>query len=177
MSCDTIKPTKCHVFPAKNLICQITHQIWSKSLLHTLTVAKGLKLPPCHQQSLWSDDQIWQLPRLAWVFSGNTCHFVSFVMLRLKINFWFFTLYIWHTTKTQTNNITDNMVHGYIFMFSQHYSKFKSFGDFELASLKKGPHSKKVYSEREEWVPLGSKLFLLKPRKYGWKRWQCNHTI
>lgn len=160
MSCDTIKPTKSHVCPAKNLICQITHQIWSKPLLHTLTVG-----------------QIGQLSRLAWVFSGNTCHFVSFVMLWLKINFWFFTLYIWHTTKTQTNNITDNMVHGYIFMFSQHYSKFKSFGDFKLASLKKGPHSYGVYSEREECAPLGSKLFLVKPRKYGWKRWQCNHRI
>ena len=52
-------------------------------------------------------------------------------------------------------------------MFSQHYSKVKSFVDFELASLKKGPHSKGVYSEREECAPLGSKLFLLKPRKYG----------
>ena len=37
--------------------------------------------PVSTQRRLWSD---WADARLVWVFAGPTCHFVGFVVLRLK---------------------------------------------------------------------------------------------
>ena len=58
------KPTKWHVRPAKTQISLVIHP----SFLHA--------------DSEDSDQTGW-MPRLIWVFAGNTCQFVGFVMRRL----------------------------------------------------------------------------------------------
>ena len=55
--------------------------VWSKSLLCAQWKAKDPRF--LHVDSKDSD-QTGRMPRLIWVFAGRTCHFVGFVMRRLK---------------------------------------------------------------------------------------------
>ena len=74
------QPTKWHVRPAKTQISLGIRPVWSESLLCVQCVAKG---PSFHHADGEDSDQTWRMPRLIWVFTGRTCHFVGFVMRRL----------------------------------------------------------------------------------------------
>ena len=65
------KTTKWHVHQAKPQISPV----WSESLLCAQWIAKDPKL--LHVDSEDSD-QTGRMPRLIWVFTGHTCHFVGF---------------------------------------------------------------------------------------------------
>ena len=76
------KPTKWHVRPAKTQISLGIRQVWSESSLCAQWLAKD---PPSFLHADSDDsDQTGRMPRLIWVFAGRTCHFVGFVMMRLK---------------------------------------------------------------------------------------------
>ena len=63
--------------PAKTQISLGIHQVWSESSLCDQWVAKDPSF--LHEDSEDAD----QTERI-WVFAGRTCHFVSFVVRRLK---------------------------------------------------------------------------------------------
>ena len=65
------KLTKWHVCPAKTQISLVICQVWSVFATTDSAHSKD------------SDHTGW-MPRLIWVFAGCTCHFVGFVMRRLK---------------------------------------------------------------------------------------------
>ena len=67
------KPTKWHVCPTKTQISLGVRPVWSESLLCTQWVAKDPS--SSHMDSEESDQTGW-MPRLIWVFTGRTCHFV-----------------------------------------------------------------------------------------------------
>ena len=67
------KPTKWPVQPVKTQISLGIHPVWSESLLCTYWVAKDPKFP--HFDSRDSD-QTGRIPRLIWVFTGRTGHFL-----------------------------------------------------------------------------------------------------
>ena len=60
---------------------KMTCQVWSESLLCALWVDKD---PMFLHADRKDSDQTGRMPRLIWVFTGRTCHFVSFVKLRLN---------------------------------------------------------------------------------------------
>ena len=68
--------------PAKTQISLGICPVWSESSLGTQWVAKDLSF--LHADSEDSD-QTGRMPRLIWVFVGCTCHFVCFVMRRLRL--------------------------------------------------------------------------------------------
>ena len=76
------KPTKWHVRPAKTLISLDICPVWSKSSLCAQWVAKDPRF--LHADS-GDSDQTGRMPRLIWVFTGGTCHFVGFVTMQLKL--------------------------------------------------------------------------------------------
>ena len=76
----TTKLTKWHVRPAKTQISLCIHTVWSESLLSAHWVATDPRF--LHADSKDSD-RTGRMPRLIWVFTGCTGHFVGFVMLRL----------------------------------------------------------------------------------------------
>ena len=78
------KQTKWHVRPAKTRISLGMRPVWSESTLCAQWVAKDRSF--LHADSEDSDQTGW-MPRLIWVFSGRTCHFVGFVMGRLINSF------------------------------------------------------------------------------------------
>ena len=70
------------VHPAKiQISLGICWGVWSESSLSAQWVAKDQSF--LHVESEDSD-QTGQMPRLIWVFTGRTCHFVCFVMSGLK---------------------------------------------------------------------------------------------
>ena len=75
------KKTKWHVCPAKTQISLGIRPVWSESSLCTQWVAKD---PSFLHADSKDSDQTGQMPRLIKVFAGRTCHFVGFVMRRLK---------------------------------------------------------------------------------------------
>ena len=77
------KTNKMTAHPAKAEISLGIRHVWSESSLCTQWVAKDSSF--LHADSEDSDPA-GQIPRLIWVFSGGTCHFVGFVM-RLLICF------------------------------------------------------------------------------------------
>ena len=72
------KPTKWHVRPAKTQISLGIRPVWSESSLSAWKKLGSLATHWVHSED--SD----QMPQLIWVFTGRTCHFVGFVMRRLK---------------------------------------------------------------------------------------------
>ena len=91
------KLTKWHVRPAKTQISPV----WSESLLSAWRKLGSLATHWAHSED---SDQTGQMPRLIWVFSGRTCHFVGFVMRRLK---WVYVmaiiaLHVWGESDTYT---------------------------------------------------------------------------
>ena len=88
MSRHTTKATKSPVCPHKTPISLGIRQVWSKSLLCALRVAKDLRLLHAHIKdwSDWASAQSDQTPSLIRIFAGRTGHFVGFVVLELK---WF----------------------------------------------------------------------------------------
>ena len=81
MSRFTTKPTLWQVRPGKTQISLGIRPVWSESSLCALMVAKGLVF--LHADSEDSD-QTGRMSRLIWVFAGRTCHFVCFIIRRLK---------------------------------------------------------------------------------------------
>ena len=77
------KPTKWHVRPAKTQISLGIRPVWSESSLCAPWVAKD---PSFLHADSEDSDQTGRMPRLIWVFAGRTCHFVGFVMRRLKFS-------------------------------------------------------------------------------------------
>ena len=75
------KPTKWHVCPVKTQISLGICPVWSESSLCTLCIAKD---PTFLLADSEVSDQTGRMPRLIWVFAECTCHFVGFVVLRLK---------------------------------------------------------------------------------------------
>ena len=75
------KPTKWHVRPTKAQISLGIRPVWWESSLCALWIAKDPRL--LHADSKDSDQTGWK-PRLIWVFAGPTCHFVGFIMRRLR---------------------------------------------------------------------------------------------
>ena len=67
--------------PVKTQISLGIHPVWSETSLCTQWVAKD---PRCHHVDREDIDQTGQMPRLIGVFAGRTCHFVGFIMRRLK---------------------------------------------------------------------------------------------
>ena len=84
------KTNKMTVCPAKTQISLGICPDWSESSLYAQWLAKDQIFP--HADSEDSDQTGW-IPRLIWVFGGHTCHFVGFVMRRLKS--------LQHSVKTQ----------------------------------------------------------------------------
>ena len=77
------KPTKWHVRQAKIHISLGTCQS-DQSLLCTQWVAKNPSFLHIDRED---SDWTGQMPRMIWVFSGRTCHFVDFVMRWLYVLF------------------------------------------------------------------------------------------
>ena len=77
------KPTNWHVHPAKTQISLGIRPVWSESSLCAQWVAKD---PTFLHADSEDSDRTGRMPRLIWVFAVRTCHFVGFVMRRLK---WF----------------------------------------------------------------------------------------
>ena len=80
VSTDCIKCTVTywlHLHSLHSLIVLDIDQVWSESSLCAQWVAKDPRF--LHADSKDSD-QTGQMPRLIWVFTGRTCHFVGFVM-------------------------------------------------------------------------------------------------
>ena len=75
------KTNKMTVRPAKTQISLGIRPVWSESSLCTQWVAKG---PSFLHADSEDTDQTGRMPRLIWVFAGRTCHFVGFVMRRIK---------------------------------------------------------------------------------------------
>ena len=75
------KPTKWHVHPSKRQISLGIRPVGSKSSLCAQWVPKGTSF--LHADSEVSDQTGW-MPSLIWVFAGRTCHFVGFVIRRLR---------------------------------------------------------------------------------------------
>ena len=61
--------------------------VWSECSLCAHWVAKD---PSSFHADSEDSDRIGWMPRLIWVFAGRTCHFVGFVMRRLKCQKWLF---------------------------------------------------------------------------------------
>ena len=81
MSLLMTKPTKCHVRPAKTQISLGILPVWLESSLSAWRKLGSLATHWAHSED---SDQTGSMPRLIWVFAGRTCHFVGFVMKRLK---------------------------------------------------------------------------------------------
>ena len=75
------KPTYWHVRPAKTQISLDIRPVWSVSSLCAQWVAKD---PSFFHADSEDSDQTGRMPRLIWIFTGRTCHFVGFVTWRLK---------------------------------------------------------------------------------------------
>ena len=75
------KPAKWHVCPAKTQISLGIRPVWSVSSLSAWRNHGSLASLRAHSED---SGQIGRMPRLIWVFVGCTCHFVGFVMRRLK---------------------------------------------------------------------------------------------
>ena len=71
------KPTKWHVRPAKTQISLGIRPVWSESSLCAKWVAKYPVLLHADSEDSY---QTGRMPRLIWVFTGRTSHFVGFVM-------------------------------------------------------------------------------------------------
>ena len=72
---------KMSVHPSKTRISLGTCPVWSESSLCAPWVAKD---PMFLNADSEDSDQTGMMPRLIWVSAGRTCHFVGFVMRRLK---------------------------------------------------------------------------------------------
>ena len=75
------KTNKMACVPAMTQISLGICPVWSESSLCTQWVAKDLGFLPGDCKD---SDQTGRMPRLIWVFAGRICHFVGFVMRRLK---------------------------------------------------------------------------------------------
>ena len=75
------KTNKVTVRQAKTQISLGIRPVWSESSLCAHWVAKD---PSFLHADSEDSDQTGRMPRLSWVFAGHTCHFVGFVMRRLK---------------------------------------------------------------------------------------------
>ena len=95
VSCLMTKPTKWHVRPAKTQISLGIRPVWSESSLSAWRKLGSLATHWAHSED---SDQIGLMPRLIWVFTGLTCHFVGFVMRRLK---WIWLDLTWRDLKSE----------------------------------------------------------------------------
>ena len=75
MSLSMTKPTKWPVRPAKTQINLGIRSVWSET---SLSAWRNIGYLATH----WTHNEDW-MPRMTWVFSGRTGHFVGFVMLWL----------------------------------------------------------------------------------------------
>ena len=75
--------------PAKTQISLGISPVWSESSLSTWRNLEPLATHWVHSED---SDQTGRMPRLIWVFTGCTCHFVSFVMRRLIISVFCLTI-------------------------------------------------------------------------------------
>ena len=81
MSRLTTKPTKWLVCPTKTQISMGIRQVWSESSLCARRVSEDPMFLHADSEDFY---QTGRMPRLIWVFDGRTCHFVGFVMRRLR---------------------------------------------------------------------------------------------
>ena len=65
------------------LLPSLIRVVWSESSLSAWRKPGSLATHWAHSED---SDQTGRMPRLIWVFAGRTCHFVGFVMRRLKWN-------------------------------------------------------------------------------------------
>ena len=75
------KSTKWYMRLAKTQINLGIRPVWSESSLSARRKLRSLATHWAHSED---SDQTRRMPRLIWVFPGRTCHFVGFVMMRLK---------------------------------------------------------------------------------------------
>ena len=75
------KTNKMTVRPAKTQISLGIRPVWSESSPCAEWVGKD---PSFLDADSEDSDQTGRMPRLIWVFAGRKCHFVGFVMRRLK---------------------------------------------------------------------------------------------
>ena len=71
------KTNKMNVRPAKTQISLGIRPVWSESSMCAQYVVKD---PSFLHADSEDSDQTGRMPRLIWVFTGRTCHFVGFVM-------------------------------------------------------------------------------------------------
>ena len=81
MSGSITKPTKWLVRPAKTQISLGICPVWSES---SLSAWRNIGSSVNHRAHCEDSDQTGRMPRLIWVFTWRTDHFVGFVMRRLK---------------------------------------------------------------------------------------------
>ena len=79
------KTNKRPVHPAKTYISLGIHPVWSESSLCTLWATKD---PIFLHADSEDSDQTGQMPRLIWVLTGRTGHFVGYFMLWLIFIIW-----------------------------------------------------------------------------------------
>ena len=77
------KQTKWYVRPAKTQISLCINPVWSESSLSAWRKLGSLVAHCAHSEG---SDHTGRMPRLIWVFAGRTCHFVGFVVRRLKLS-------------------------------------------------------------------------------------------
>ena len=91
MSRRMTKPTKWLVRLAKTKISLCVRTVWSESSLSAWQHLGPLATHWAHSED---SDQTGRMPRLIWVFTWRTCHFVGFVMRRLVSFCLAFELYL-----------------------------------------------------------------------------------
>ena len=74
MSSLMTKPTKWHVRLAKTQVSLGIHPVWSES---SLCAWRRLGFSATHEVHSEYSDQTGRMPRLIWVFTGHTCHFIG----------------------------------------------------------------------------------------------------
>ena len=95
------KPTKWSVCPAKTQISLGICPVWSESSLSTWRKLWSLATHWAHSED---SDQTGRMPRLIWVFTGHTCHFIGFVLRRLSYQF------IWASSQKLLKTVFQNLI-------------------------------------------------------------------
>ena len=95
------KPKKWHVHPARTQISMGIRPVYSESSLCTQREAKD---PSFLHADSKDSDQTEQTPRLIWDFAGCTCHFVGFVMRRLRLKYTYLLVQTPYKSSTNAND-------------------------------------------------------------------------
>ena len=126
MSCLVTKPTKwlCAQRRLRSALAS------AQSDQTSLTAWRNIGSSATHWAHREDFDQTGRMPRVIWVFAGHTCHFVGFVMRRLKSSYtdlsWtikcWFSLIASATQRILYNKAMRDMMKGHGMSFNQRYA-------------------------------------------------------